>query len=70
MSLKPIVRPKKTTLVEIKVNGKSIELPSTPIRSTNANGITRYDLYEVKFVLNTSSLPVITASANDSKSKD
>ena len=65
---KPIVRP-VPPVVEIKVNGKSIELPSTPIRSTNANGITGYDLYEAKYVLNTSSLPVISASANDSKVK-
>ncbi len=65
---KPIVRP-VPPVVEIKVNGKSIELPSTPIRSTNANGITGYDLYEAKYVMNTSSLPVISASANDSKVK-
>ena len=26
--------------VSIKVNGKAIELPATPVRSTNANGIT------------------------------
>ncbi len=56
---KPIIRP-VPPIVEIKVNGKSIELPSTPIRSTNANGITGYDLYEAKYVLNTSSLPVIS----------
>ncbi|HOY12840.1 MAG TPA: hypothetical protein PLY70_06850 [Saprospiraceae bacterium] len=65
---KPIMRP-VPPVVDIKVNGKSIELPSTPVRSTNANGITGYDLYEAKYVLNTSSLPVITASANDSKVK-
>ena len=32
--------------VTIKVNGEAIQLPATPVRSTNANGITGYDIYE------------------------
>jgi len=34
--------------IEIKVNGKAIELPKTPIRSTYENGITDYSQYEIQ----------------------
>ncbi|MDX9812505.1 MAG: hypothetical protein RBU28_08960, partial [Bacteroidales bacterium] len=40
-----IVRPVAPT-VTIKVNGKDIEVPLIPVRSTNANGIVSYDIYE------------------------
>ncbi|MDL2309740.1 hypothetical protein LJC39_01295 [Parabacteroides sp. OttesenSCG-928-B22] len=42
---KPIVRPVPPT-VTISVNGQAIELPAVPVRSTNVNGITGYELYE------------------------
>lgn len=45
---KKIVRPVAPT-VSIKVNGQAIEMPSTPVRSTNANGIVGYDIYEAKY---------------------
>lgn len=61
-----ITRPIAPSVV-IKVDGKSIELPATPVRSTNANGIVGYDLYEVKHVLATDklSMPKVTASTDN-----
>ncbi|HPS13944.1 MAG TPA: hypothetical protein PLB87_11745, partial [Prolixibacteraceae bacterium] len=63
---KPIERPISPT-VSISVNGKTIEVPSTPVRSTNANGIVGYDQYEAKVTLpaSTTQLPVVTAAASD-----
>lgn len=55
--------------VKIAVNGKAISLPPTPVRSTNANGITGYDIYETTYKMppGTKALPKVTASA-DSRS--
>ena len=63
---KKIVRPIVPT-VSIAVNGKEIDLPGTPVRSTNANGITGYDLYETTYNLppNTVEIPTILASTSD-----
>lgn len=63
---KSIERPVAPT-VSISVNGKAIEVPSTPVRSTNANGIVGYDQYEAKVSLPSGSaqIPVVTASASD-----
>jgi arabinoxylan arabinofuranohydrolase len=63
---KQIERPFVPT-VSIAVNGKAIEVPATPVRSTNANGIVGYDLYEAKVTLpsNTNQIPVVSASANN-----
>ena len=63
---KEIVRPVAPT-VSISVSGNQIELPATPVRSTNINGITGYDLYEttVKIPSNTAQIPVVTAHASD-----
>ncbi len=47
---KKIVRPVAPT-VSIKVNGEAIDLPATPVRSTNANGIVGLDLYEATYKL-------------------
>jgi hypothetical protein len=57
--------------VSIAVNGKSIDVPATPVRSTNANGIVGYNLYETKATLpaNTSQIPVVSASADNSAVK-
>ncbi len=45
----------------------AIELPAIPVRSTNANGIVGYDLYEVAYTLPSGStnIPVVTASTSD-----
>jgi arabinoxylan arabinofuranohydrolase len=53
--------------VSISVNGKAIDVPATPIRSTNVNGIVGYDLYEttVKLPSGSNQVPVITALASD-----
>jgi hypothetical protein len=65
-SKKPIERPVAPT-VSISVNGKAIEVPATPVRSTNANGIVGFDLYEAKVTLPAGSTqnPVVAASASD-----
>lgn len=63
---KKIVRQVAPT-VSIKVNGNSVELPATPVRSTNANGITGYNLYEATYKLpsGTAAIPTVSASASD-----
>jgi len=63
---KKIVRPVAPT-VRISVNDVKINLPANPVRSTNANGITGYDLYEVCVTLspNTIQIPVVTATVSD-----
>jgi arabinoxylan arabinofuranohydrolase len=52
--------------VRIAVNGKALEIPAVPVRSTNANGIVDYDQYEIKSKISSqeSTLPVVTASAD------
>lgn len=63
---KQIVRPVSPT-VSISVNGEAIAVPATPVRSTNANGIVGYDIYETKYVVpaNVTATPVVTASASN-----
>lgn len=63
---KKIVRPIAPT-VSIKVNGEAIAVPATPVRSTNANGIVGYDLYETTYKVPTSAngTPKVSASASD-----
>ncbi len=63
---KKIERPIAPT-VNITVNGNAIEVPATPVRSTNANGIVGYDLYEttVKLPAGTTQVPVVSATANN-----
>ena len=34
-------------VVSISVNGKALEMPAVPVRSTNENGLVTYDQYEV-----------------------
>jgi hypothetical protein len=67
---KKIERPVPPT-VSIKVNGTAIDLPATPVRSTNANGIVGYDLYETTYKVPASitGTPAVTASANDKNVK-
>lgn len=63
---KEIVRPVVPT-VRISVNGKEVELPETPIRSTNANGVTGYDMYEVTYNVpsDMSEPPTVSASTDN-----
>lgn len=62
---KPIERP-VAPVVSISVNGKAIDVPAIPVRSTNANGIVGYDLYETTVKLPSGGqIPVITASTSD-----
>ena len=65
-----IVRPVPPT-VSIKVNGEAINLPATPVRSTNANGITGVDLYEAAYAVpaDVTEIPQVSASASDGSVK-
>lgn len=53
--------------VQIRVDGKDIAMPATPVRSTNENGVTGYDRYEAVCTLaaGTTRTPVVTATASD-----
>lgn len=53
--------------VSIKVNGKDIELPATPVRSTEQNGITGYNLYETVYKLpaGATQAPAVSATASN-----
>lgn len=63
---KPLSFPSVPT-VSIQVDGTSLELPATPVRSTNQNGIVGYNLYEATCTLpsDTTAPPRVTASASD-----
>lgn len=63
---KKISRPIVPT-VSIAVNGKVVELPKTPLRSTDSNGITGYDIYRatVKLPANSMETPTVTASSDN-----
>lgn len=67
---KKIMRPVVPT-ISILVDGKAIEVPSTPVRSTNANGIIGYDMYQAFYnvAAGSTAAPRVTASANNSKVK-
>jgi hypothetical protein len=58
-------------VVSISVNGKAIDVPATPVRSTNANGIVGYDQYEARVTLpsGTTQTPVVSASSNNNAVK-
>jgi hypothetical protein len=65
-----IVRPVPPT-VSIKVNGQAVNLPATPVRSTNGNGITGYDIYDASYAVpaDVADIPQITASASEKSVK-
>ena len=48
-------------------NGELLDLPETPVRSTNSNGITEYNLYEATYNVPSSSVdnPNITATSTN-----
>jgi arabinoxylan arabinofuranohydrolase len=51
--------------VSIAVNGTEIELPKTPVRSTDFNGLTHYGLYEAKATVDGTKKPKVTASCDN-----
>lgn len=63
---KKIVRPVPPT-VAIQVNGVELEVPATPLRSTNQNGIVGVDIYEATYKVpaDVNGTPKVTASASD-----
>jgi arabinoxylan arabinofuranohydrolase len=65
-----IVRPVPPT-ISIKVNGEAITLPAHPVRSTNANGITGYDLYQATYAVpaDVTAVPQVAATASDASVK-
>lgn len=67
---KKIVRPIVPT-VNISVAGKALTIPATPLRSTNANGIVGYNIYETTYKVpeGTTTVPKVTASSNNPKVK-
>ncbi|WP_072067650.1 hypothetical protein [Bacteroides thetaiotaomicron] len=52
--------------VQIAVDGKTIDLPKSPVRSTNTNGILGYDRYEttIKTFFNDIKMPTVSAIAS------
>ena len=64
---KPIVRSPIPPTVSIMVNGQAIELPATPVRSTNQNGITDVSPYQAAYTVpaDVTGIPQVTASASD-----
>ena len=67
---KEIVRHVPPT-VSIEADGVALEIPKTPVRSTNANGIIGYDLYEATYKVSSteSKVPRISASTDDKNVK-
>lgn len=66
---KKIIKP-TIPKVNITVNDKVIELPNTPLRSTNENGLVGYDVYEVKIKnTNSNTLPQVKASSDNTDVK-
>ncbi|WP_240925060.1 hypothetical protein [Maribellus sediminis] len=63
---KQIVRPVPPS-VSITVNGEAIEMPEHPVRSTNANGITGYDIYQATYTVpaGVTEVPKVSASSDD-----
>lgn len=53
--------------VEIMVDGQKVGLPTTPVRSTNANGITGFNQYETTYTIpvKTKDTPKVSATSND-----
>ncbi len=63
---KQITYPEPPT-VSIAVNGEAVEVPKTPVRSTNKNGIVGYNLFEttVSIPSNSTEIPEVSASTNN-----
>lgn len=67
---KKIVRP-IVPEIKIAVNGKDVEIPATPVRSTNENGLVGYDVYQTSYKVSSSEtgVPKLTASSNNKNVK-
>jgi len=66
---KSISRPIAPT-VSISVDGKTIDLPDTPVRATNANGIVNYERYQTVYTLpSNNQQPTVSASADNNAVK-
>jgi len=63
---KDIAKPVVPT-VRIEVDGKAVKLPVAPVRSTNANGICGYDMYETTITLTkgATDIPTVKAFASE-----
>ncbi len=57
--------------VSISVDGKALEMPATPVRSTNQNGLVGYDQYEVSYSVpaEQTKAPKVTAKADNKNVK-
>jgi hypothetical protein len=66
-SKKKQIAPPEVPTVSIAVNGKEVDLPERPVRSTNANGIVGYNLYETTYSLpaGITTAPVVSASSDN-----
>ena len=60
------IAPPVVPAVEILADGQAVALPAEPVRSTNANGLTGYGLYETacKLPAGASVAPVVSASSD------
>ncbi|MEO7976046.1 hypothetical protein [Flavobacterium sp.] len=65
------ISPPVVPTVKIMVNGKALEFSPTPVRSTDQNGILGYDSYQETYKIpsGTTTIPILSASANNSKVK-
>lgn len=63
---KKIIRPVAPS-VGLAVNGQAIDVPATPVRSTNANGIVGYDLYQTTYKIppGTTVVPRVVGFSNN-----
>ena len=68
-SKKKKIAPPVVPAVSIAVNGIEVDLPKYPVRSTNANGIVGYNLYETTYSLpaGTTTVPAVSASSDHRK---
>ena len=61
---RPLTRPVPPT-VSITVDGREIELPPYPIRSTDENGLVNLDLYEATYLPSGAGVPTVAATSGD-----
>ncbi len=68
-SKKKKIAPPVVPAVSIAVNGIEVDLPKYPVRSTNANGIVGYNLYETTYSLpaGTTTVPAVSALSDHRK---
>lgn len=60
------LQPPVVPLVTISVDGIPVDMPTTPLRATEENGVTNYSQYEVTCPLSsTATPPMVTATASD-----